>query len=157
MASRRSGPRRAFRIADMRFPLFDGAGAQRFGARWNSPGRRVIYAAETYAGALLEVLVHASGRVPQTQGYITIDIPAAAEIEVVTPDEIPNWDASASASARNYGDRWHDERRTVALIVPSVVTRFEGNILINPEHPDFPYITSSPALPVRRDSRLWTR
>jgi RES domain-containing protein len=31
------------------------------GARWNSPERRVVYAAETYAGALLEILVHASG------------------------------------------------------------------------------------------------
>src|ERR1017187_9056977 len=49
MVSRRSGPLRAFRIADMRHAIFDGSGAMLHGARWTSPGRRVIYAAETYA------------------------------------------------------------------------------------------------------------
>src|ERR1035441_563037 len=85
MASRRSGPLPAFRIADMRHPIFDGIGAMLHGARWNSPGRRVIYAAETYSGALLEILVHASGNVPKSQGYIEIQIPAALSIERVTP------------------------------------------------------------------------
>ena len=42
------------------------------GARWNSPGRRVIYAAETYAGALLEILVHASGCLPGNLGYVQL-------------------------------------------------------------------------------------
>jgi RES domain-containing protein len=38
------------------------------GGRWNSAGKRVIYAAQTYAGALLEVLVHANlGIVPKTK------------------------------------------------------------------------------------------
>ena len=37
-----------------------------FGGRWNSPGRRVIYAAESYAGAMLEVLANSNiGRVPK--------------------------------------------------------------------------------------------
>src|SRR3954447_6193572 len=75
MASRRSGPLRAFRIADMRHTIFDGTGAMLHGARWNSPGRRVIYAAETYAGALLEILVHASGIQPMNQAYVEIAIP----------------------------------------------------------------------------------
>ena len=44
---------RAFRIADRRHPIFDGTGAKLTGGRWNSPGRPVIYAAETFAGALL--------------------------------------------------------------------------------------------------------
>ncbi len=47
-----------FRIADSRHELFDGAGAYLKGGRWNSPGKRIIYAAQTYAGALLEALVH---------------------------------------------------------------------------------------------------
>ena len=47
-------------------------------------GRRVIYAAETYAGALLEILVHASGAVPRSQGYVEIEIPARLSIEEVT-------------------------------------------------------------------------
>ncbi len=53
----------AFRIADKRFPIFDGTGARLVGGRWNSPGKAVIYAAETFAGAVLEVLVHSNLRV----------------------------------------------------------------------------------------------
>ena len=64
MASRRKGPLRAYRIADVRQPIFDGNGAALYGGRWNSPGRRVIYAAETYAGAMLEKLAQANvGRI----------------------------------------------------------------------------------------------
>src|SRR5579875_3539166 len=109
MASRRKGPSRAFRIADCRHTIFDGTRAMLYGARWNSPGRRIIYAAETYAGALLEILVHASGAVPKTQSYIAIDIPPGLNAEVVTQQDVPRWDALFSDTARNYGDRWYDE------------------------------------------------
>jgi RES domain-containing protein len=129
----------------------------RHGARWNSPGRRVIYAAETYAGALLEILVHASGGVPKSLGYIEIEIPAGLSIEVTTAEDVPQWDSPASEAARTFGDRWYDERRTPVLIVPSVVTFVESNILINEEHPDFPRIKASQPRPVRWDSRLWSR
>ena len=155
MASRRSGPLRAFRIADLRHPLFDGTGAQRHGARWNSPGRRVIYAAETYAGALLEILVHASGIVPPSQGCIEIVIPADLAIEEIAPEDVPRWDAKSFEAARACGDRWYDEKRTPVLLVPSVVTRVERNVLVNQEHADFPRIRASEPFPVRWDARLW--
>jgi RES domain-containing protein len=155
MASRRSGPLRAFRIADMRHTIFDGGGAMIHGARWNSPGRRVIYAAETYAGALLEILVHASGSVPRSQGYVEIEIPAGLSIEEITQDDVPRWDSPSFEATQAFGDRWYDERRTPALIVPSVVTRVERNVLINQEHPEFPMVRASQAVPVRWDSRLW--
>lgn len=68
MGSRRRGPLRIYRIADGRKPIFDGRGAALYGGRWNFPGRYVIYAAETYAGALIEKLVHTNiGRVPHHQ------------------------------------------------------------------------------------------
>ena len=157
MAFRRSGPLRAFRIADMRHAIFDGSGAMRHGARWNSPGRRVIYASETYAGALLEILVHASGSVPLSQGYIEIGIPAAFSIEEIASDDVPRWDSPSFEAARVFGDRWYDERRTPVLLVPSVVTRVERNVLINQEHPDFPRIRASQPLPVWWDERLWPK
>jgi RES domain-containing protein len=141
----------------MRHTIFDGVGAMQYGARWNSPGRRVIYAAETYAGALLEILVHASGGVPLSQGYVEIEVPADLSIEEVTADGVPNWDAPSFGAARAFGDRWYDERRTPVLMVPSVVTLVERNVLINQEHPDFGRIRASAPLPVRWDTRLWTR
>ena len=126
------------------------------GARWNSQGRRVIYASETYAGALLEILVHGSGGVPRSQGYVEIEIPAGLRIEEVKPDSLLHWDAPSFETARAFGDRWVDQRRTPVLIVPSVVTQVERNILINQEHPDFARIRASQPLPVRWDTRLWT-
>jgi RES domain-containing protein len=139
----------------MRHTIFDGSGAMLHGARWNSPGRRVIYAAETYAGALLEILVHASGSVPRTQGYIEIEIPAGLSIEEITQDDVPRWDSPSFEATQAFGDRWYDERRTLALIVPSVVTRVERNVLINQEHPEFPLVQASQAVPVPWDARLW--
>ena len=155
MASRRSFPLRAFRVADMRHNIFDGTGAMLHGARWNSPGRRIIYAAETYAGALLEILVHASGRMPPSQGYVEIHIPSGLSVEEITPDDLPHWDSPSFECSRAFGDRWYDERRSPVLLVPSVVTRVERNILIHQEHPDFVRIRASQPLPVRWDRRLW--
>jgi RES domain-containing protein len=157
MVSRHSGPLRAFRIADMRHTIFDGTGAMLHGARWNSPGRRIIYAAETYAGALLEILVHASGNVPKGQGYIEIEIPAGLSIEEIAPEDVPRWDSPSFEAARKFGDRWYDERRTPVAIVPSVVTLVERNVLINPEHQDFARIRAGQPRPVRWDARLWKR
>jgi len=155
MVSQRSGPLRAFRVADVRHPVFDGTGALLFGARWNSPGRRIIYAAETYAGALLEILVHAGGGVPRGQAYVQIDIPEGLPVEEIGPEEVPRWDAPSYDTGRAFGDRWYDQRRTAVLLVPSVVTHVERNVLINQEHPDFARIQAGPPVPVRWDRRLW--
>jgi RES domain-containing protein len=157
MASRLSGPLRAFRIADSRHIIFDGSGAMLHGARWNSAGRRVIYAAESYAGALLEILVHASGSVPRSQGYVEIQIPAGLSIEEISQDDVPQWHSPSFARAQAFGDQWYDERRTPVLMVPSLVTVVERNILINQEHPDFDRIKASQPMPVRWDARLWRR
>lgn len=155
MASRRNAPLRAFRIADMRHAIFDGTGAMLHGARWNSPGRRIIYTAETYAGALLEVLVHSSGHVPRSLRFVEIEIPGTVAMEEVAAADVPGWDTPSLDKARAFGDRWYDERRTAVLLVPSVVTRVERNILIHQEHPDFARIRAGAPMAVRWDARLW--
>lgn len=158
MASRRRGPLRAYRIADSRKPIFDGSGAALYGARWNSPGRRVIYAAETYAGALIEKLVHTNiGRVPKHQKYVEILIPADVAIEEVDPNQVVGWDAADQLASRAFGDRWCDSQRTAVLIVPSVVTIMERNVLINQNHPAFRKIRASEPRPVIWDERLFRR
>jgi RES domain-containing protein len=56
------------------------------GGRWNSVGQRVIYAAESYAGAMLEVFVHASLSVPpKNHRVVRISVPDQVKIETVTP------------------------------------------------------------------------
>lgn len=83
------GLHKAYRLADERYPIFDGGGAMLLGGRWNSPGRRVIYASFTFSGAMLEVLVHTNtGRVPSHYVYIEITIPATVQTERLDIDNI---------------------------------------------------------------------
>lgn len=131
--------RRVYRATRAIHPLFDGAGAARFGARWNSPGRAVVYTAGSYAGALLEILVHAQ-RLDLREPYhcIAIDIPRGVEVELVTAAEVPEgWAAADYAVSREVGDAWFDAARSACLQVPAITGRpFEYNIIINPGHPD---------------------
>jgi len=150
---------RAFRVADSRFPLFDGTGARLLGGRWNSPGRSLIYAAETFSGALLEVLVHANlGRVPKTHALVEISIPETVAIEALTRDQLPGWKAEDQLASRAFGDRWILERRSAVLLVPSAVTNGrERSVLMNPEHADFPKIIASQPQEVQWDKRLFAK
>ena len=156
MDSQRSDPLRVYRIADRRHNVFDGTGAAMHGAGWNSPGRRVIYAAETYAGAMLEALAQANlGRLPKTQVWIEILIGKSVRVEEIDRPDVPGWQASNQHASRGYGDRWYDERRSAVLLVPSLVARQERNIAINPEHPDFSRIRATAPKPVIWDRRLF--
>jgi RES domain-containing protein len=74
----------AYRIADSRHPIFDATGAMLHGGRWNSAGLRAIYAAETFAGALLEVLVHANlSQPPKHHRVVRIEVPDNLKVETV--------------------------------------------------------------------------
>jgi RES domain-containing protein len=147
----------AFRIADGRFPVLDGTGARLAGARWNSPGRPVIYAAETFAGAMLELLAHGGlNRVPRNHLFIELSIPDSITVENGPIIDFSNWAASDQSFTRSLGDRWLIEMRSAVLVVPSVVTGgIETNVLVNPLHPDFCKIESSQPRLVRWDSRLF--
>jgi len=161
MVSRRSGqfkavPWRAYRIADRRHKIFDGEGAAMLGGRWNSPGRRVIYAAETYAGAMLEVLANANiGRMPKHQVWIEILIAEDVSVEEADERAVRRWDAPDQRASRMFGDKWYDESRSTVLIVPSTVVRAERNVVINQEHPGFQKLRATAPKPVVWDERLF--
>jgi len=158
MASRRSRVWRAYRIADGRHNVFDGQGAAILGGRWNSPGRRVIYAAESYAGAMLEVLVNANtGRMPKHHVWIEILIGAGVAVEEVDARKLRHWDAPGQRASRMFGDTWYDESRSTVLVVPSVVVSVERNVVINQEHPDFQKLRATRPQPVVWDERLFDR
>jgi RES domain-containing protein len=161
MASRRSGhvkvaPWRAYRIADRRHAILDGEGAATIGGRWNSPGRRVIYAAETYAGAMLEVLANANiGRMPKHHGWIEIWFGEDVSVEEVDARKVRHWEATGQRASRIFGDKWYDEKRSTVLIVPSTVVRVERNVVINQEHPGFRKLRATAPKPVVWDERLF--
>ncbi|MEX2048875.1 MAG: RES domain-containing protein [Gemmatimonadota bacterium] len=131
----------AWRIAKRRHAknAFDGEGARRYGGRWNSPGRPVVYASETRALATLEIL--AGLRTPSViPAYVLIgvefDQTLVAELDVRRLPE--RWNASPPGDAtQSIGDRWFDSSASVVLRVPSVVVPSEFNYLINPLHSAF--------------------
>ncbi|MEK8088640.1 RES family NAD+ phosphorylase [Thermithiobacillus plumbiphilus] len=148
---------RIFRIADARHALWDGTGAMLMGGRWNSRGKPVIYGSLTFAGAMLEVLVHARiGKIPRNQSYVCADVPDGISVERLSLQMLPpDWDTEDSTGARQAGDQWLDERRSAILLVPSVVAREEWNALVNPLHPEAQQLIISKPQAVIWDDRLF--
>lgn len=146
-----------FRIGDPggAYPIFDATGSTIAPGRWNTSGSPVIYASEHYSTALLEKLAHGSGRLPPNQHYIKIIIPRGLTYEVFPPQTLPGWDAMPATVSRNFGERWCLEKRSVILIVPSVVARLDRNVLINPAHPEFVGVETGLHEPVYWDRRLF--
>jgi RES domain-containing protein len=146
-----------YRLAKRRYPVYEGAGAALEGARWNSPGRALIYASEHYATAILEKLVHA-GRtmLPGAHHAAAIHIPDDLRSESLDPAAVSGWADEDSATARAYGDEWHRTQRSAVLIVPSIPGQpVERNFIINPGHPDAARIRVLPPFDVVWDGRLF--
>jgi RES domain-containing protein len=102
---------------------------------------------------MLEMLARL-GRVavPPNYHYIEIDIP-----DDLTPEELilSSEDLANESITRNLGNEWYDSHRSPILLVPSVITRVDRNLLIHPRHPNFARITPSNPKPVHWDPRLF--
>jgi RES domain-containing protein len=146
----------AYRIADARHPIFDPTGAVLHGGRWNSAGKRVIYASESYAAAMLEILAHRNApRLTRNHKSVLIHIPEELLIETVLPDALPGWDDQDEVASKAFGDAWYDSQRSPVLRVPSVVTHGpEFNLVLNAIHPQFRLIEVEEPVAVVWDLRL---
>lgn len=147
----------AFRIGDPAgaYRIFDATGSTLAPGRWNTRGSPVIYASEHYSTALLEKLVHGSGHLPPNQHFVEITIPLGASYEIFSEPWLPGWDAMPATVSRDFGAAWCLERRSLVLLVPSVVARMDRNVLINPAHPEFGTVATSLHRPVYWDRRLF--
>lgn len=131
-----------------------GRGAAIAGNRWNSPGTRVAYAASSRALAALEMLVHVTREtVPPDLVFVPIDLPDRLVVEATG---IPaDWaDLPYGPNARRFGDRWVAERRSLGLLVPSVVVPAERNVLVNPQHRAIGRVRIGPVEVLAFDQRL---
>jgi len=118
---------------------FTGEGARRFGGRFNSPGTRAVYAAESLALALVETLVGLTDYADLYR-YVFFRVELEEEhVEVLSREKLPEgWDARPPTGAtRQVGDAWLSEGRPLALRVPSVVVPYSHNYVLNPDHPAF--------------------
>ncbi len=147
----------AWRVTKTRFDPWDGTGASLRGGRWNSPGHPVLYAADSFAGALLEILAHMEQpeTLPGEHHAIRIDIDDAL-VEPAAEADLSGWERQANGVARGYGDAWLAQARSAALLVPALPRRPIGRlVVINPLHPDAARITRGAPFRVPWDERLF--
>ena len=150
MASQLKKGKRVYRFVSSQYPPFDGSGAYRWGSRWVDPGRLVVHGASGYSLAVLENLVHwQSNTLPPTLVCVVATISDSIKQSKKKPNDINDEDA-----CRAVGNKWFDEGKTVALWVPSVVSPYEDNVLINKLHPDFTKIRISIPGDAEVDKRL---
>jgi RES domain-containing protein len=110
-----------------------GEGAFRAGGRWNSRGKRAVYASLDPAAAILEVAVHtgfaALDTVPHVMTAATVTDPV--RIHVVQPEDVPNpnWlrPGIPSAGQQAFGDALLAEYALV--LIPSVVSSHSWNLI----------------------------
>ena len=147
---------KAFRVAKARYAdsvdsLLSGEGAREWGGRFNSPGVRAVYCSTTLSLAALEILVHA----PRVEV-----LPEYRFLEVNVPDEaIEHLEvADVGDETESIGDTRLGVDGILGFSVPSFVIPLERNLVLNPEHPDFPrLVTHGTIRPLQLDRRLLSR
>jgi len=132
---------------------FSGEGARLYGGRWNPKGLALVYAAESRALALLEMMVQDA---PLRARYVLIpaQLPDALSITSVGVADLPaDWRRLDRRDAlQRIGRDWLAQGRSALLAVPSAVLPAERNYLLNPRHPDFSLIIMGE--PEARDTDL---
>ncbi len=117
----------------------DGRGEPNASGRWHTQGRRIVYLAETPAGALIEVLVHLEldpAHFPKSYRLLKAEAPENLPARTITPSELPgNW-ISDQIATRTVGDEWLASKIIALLRVPSVIVPETFNVLLNPQHAD---------------------
>ena len=87
----------AWRLADPRFADdLEGSGNREHGARWNSPGRGVLYASENLSLCVLENLVHLAPAMRRR-------LPPRVALRIEYPDHVEVTDIAALPEAARAG------------------------------------------------------
>lgn len=137
--------------------LLEGDGGRLADGRWHTVGRRVVYCASSEALAVLELRVHLGRYIPHSNYLMhTIVIPDDC-IESLPPKTLAKgWNAVPHTRvSQTIGDEWLNSGRGLALRVPSVHSRSDTNILLNPEHPDMRRVRMLARGPYQFDHRLF--
>jgi RES domain-containing protein len=150
-----------WRLADPRYARdLAGTGNRMFGARWNSPGRGVVYCTEHLSLAVLENLVHLPPELRASlppRHVVSIDI--SDDVSITTINRLPRGlrDRKLAAWCRRTGDQWLSERKTLLLRAPSIIEPQEYNVMLNPAHPFMLKVRIANSKPFTFDARLTTR
>jgi RES domain-containing protein len=139
------------------FADLSGKGAEFASARWHTKGNRVVYLAESPAGAMLESLAHwldNKGQLPQTYDLLEIAAPDELAVTELMPLAEVNW-KDRMEFTRQLGDAWLLSSTTVFGRVPSVIVPYTWNVLLNPRHLDARSVRIESVTRERFDERLF--
>jgi RES domain-containing protein len=155
---------RVWRLASPAYArALDGEGNRQSGARWNSPGRGVVYTGVNLAVCVLETFVHMPFELRQRlplMSAVLIDCPddagivlGRAEFNALAGDTDPK---RREAAMRGFGDEWLSAGEKLWLQAPSVIVPQDMNVMLNPAHPRFSEVRIVSEETFQFDSRLST-
>jgi len=149
-----------WRLTRQAHAALDGEGARLYGARWNSRGTAVFYAASHLSLAALEYLVHIDQEdAPDDLVALRLHVPDSATELAYEPIALPaGWrDTPPRPESQAIGDHWAGNGEHLLLRVPSVVVPEESSVLVNPAHPDASRVRVSASRNFSYDLRLLDR
>ncbi len=140
--------------------ILSGRGAARSERnRWNGLNTPMVYAAQSRALALLELLVHTDFRkgAPQDRYYVEIEIPDDLAIAQLEVKELPkHWNSNPPGfETQQVGDLFVAQQQAALLRVPSSIVPEEYNYLINPLHKAMARIAVISIEELNIDSRIF--
>jgi RES domain-containing protein len=131
---------RAWRIVPERHAegAFSGEGARKYGGRWNSRGRLVVYTSGSLSLAALEILVHLNPPIVFPYLVYPVDLDTKL-VHHLDPGTLPSvWRSEPVPPAvQHVGDHWLEKMKSAVLAVPSAIIQQETNYILNPSHRDF--------------------
>ena len=146
-----------WRVTNARFAstAMSGEGAYRYGGRWNSPGFRAVYLADSVALAALEIVAHAGSVVER---YVAFEVDVPTRLVAVMPWDkaAPDWQRR-DGWCRGVGDDWLRAQSSVGLRVPSAVLGTENpdrNVVVNMAHPKASLLVVGRSIDLWLDERL---
>lgn len=133
-----------------------GEGAKLHGGRWNLIGTPCIYTSETRALSVLEYAANVQlEEMPESLSITVYTLPDKSWKEF-TQKELPeNWlHIPVPTETKEWGSRYLQQAKYLALKVPSVIIPSEFNFILNPLHPDFKKIKIKEIHPFSFDRRI---
>ncbi len=107
---------------------------------------------------MAEVAIHFTlATLPDDYMMMTIEIPEHISMKTLLPEDLPaDWkEFPHPASTQKIGDEFVIENQYCVLILPSVVTQGDFNVLINPNHKEFSQIIVTDIVKFPFDKRIF--
>jgi RES domain-containing protein len=141
------------------FNSLSGEGGLRYSARWHTAGHRIVYLAESPAGALIEHLVHLELNEKSWPGFYDLMQVAASdgiEVETLNLPAGDDWKRLPEIT-RGLGNEWLRSQHTALARVPSAIMPNTWNFLLNPDHSQAAEVRIIEIARVEYDPRLFPK